>query len=231
MAGKLKKITEAARDNMLPTFTGVMKKWAFVAPEIKWWLRAQAIADNYSEPMSGMFGAIKPEKYLAIGALWGTLESYMLKKTGWHPSVIILCDVDAEMYNKERDSLAYAYKNVTSSKYGDYKGHFIAIRDTSHSEETLNTLFSLGPFDMIYVDGDHIEEGAYADICLAYDLLAPGGIMLVHDLDLPEDDVRNAYNRFIKENTGIKHAEIRDPEVKFGIGIIERQENDKPLSA
>jgi len=219
----LQTLFQTARENCLPTFSGNMKTWTFVIPQVHWWLWPQAIADGYCEPLAAIWGYVKPQRYLAIGALFGTLESYMLKKTGWQPESIVLCDMDAEMYNLQRDSMSYAYKNITGPKFGNYQKHLIMVRDSSHSTETARTLKALQPFNLIYVDGDHKQEGAYADICLAHSLLADNGIILVHDLDLPEDDVRNAYARYLAEHPLLKHVELRDPDFKFGLGIVKRE--------
>lgn len=42
-----------------------------------------------------------------------------------------------------------------------------------------------GSFDMIFVDGDHSAEGCVLDMDHALRLLAPGGVVLVDDLDNP----------------------------------------------
>jgi predicted O-methyltransferase YrrM len=54
------------------------------------------------------------------------------------------------------------------------------------------------PFDFIYVDGDHSEEGAYSDACLAWSLLKPGGVLLFDDYK-PHWGVYAAVNRFKDE--------------------------------
>ncbi len=41
-----------------------------------------------------------------------------------------------------------------------------------------------GPFDLIFVDGDHRAVECLTDLCLAWDLLAVGGVMVIDDLHL-----------------------------------------------
>lgn len=53
-------------------------------------------------------------------------------------------------------------------------------------------------FDVIRVDGDHSEEGAYQDIINASLLLNIGGQIVVDDMNY--DSVRKAVARFLKEN-------------------------------
>lgn len=76
------------------------------------------------------------------------------------------------------------------------------------------------PFDFIYVDGDHSEEGAALDIEQAWALLAPGGSMLVDDCDHPNHrHIRDTCGRLAgKWNVGVDFhpigtviAEIKKP--------------------
>lgn len=52
---------------------------------------------------------------------------------------------------------------------------------TGESKAVLPTLTH--QFDLIFVDGDHSHEGCLSDMTNSLRLLAPGGIMLVDDLD------------------------------------------------
>ena len=52
-------------------------------------------------------------------------------------------------------------------------------------------------FDVIHIDGDHSEEGAYQDIIMCKNLLKEGGVIWMDDINLK--DIKNAINRFIEE--------------------------------
>jgi predicted O-methyltransferase YrrM len=60
-----------------------------------------------------------------------------------------------------------------------HKGNVNLI--TGDSKQVLPDL--IGSFDLILVDGDHTTEGGYRDIILSYELLKPGGYIVVDDLD------------------------------------------------
>ena len=52
-------------------------------------------------------------------------------------------------------------------------------------------------FDLIHIDGDHSEEGAYQDIIMCKDLLKEGGVIIMDDTNL--QDIKRAINRFFWE--------------------------------
>lgn len=49
-------------------------------------------------------------------------------------------------------------------------------------------------FDLIHIDGDHSEEGAYQDIIMCKDLLKEDGVIIMDDTNL--SDIKKAINRF-----------------------------------
>lgn len=50
-------------------------------------------------------------------------------------------------------------------------------------------LKSMGPFDAIFVDGDHGAQAVLHDSELAKSLIAPGGVIVWHDYHSPQTDV------------------------------------------
>jgi predicted O-methyltransferase YrrM len=74
-------------------------------------------------------------------------------------------------------------------------GDRVVIRE-GHSSRVL---FGLGPdsFDLAYVDGSHTELDTMTDLVMSFNLLKPGGIMLVDDFDQPAfPGVRAAVDKF-----------------------------------
>ena len=73
----------------------------------------------------------------------------------------------------------------------------------------LNLMFEPGNLpELVFVDGDHSYEGVRQDIIDYYQLLAPGGIMLLHDY-LPEPDRNNRaviYSHHDNAEPGIRRA-------------------------
>lgn len=62
-----------------------------------------------------------------------------------------------------------------------------------------------GRFDLIFIDGDHSEEGCYRDLVNCSKLLHDGGCLVVHDYDESPgakswcNDVKRAVDRFCRE--------------------------------
>lgn len=56
-----------------------------------------------------------------------------------------------------------------------------------------------GPYDFVHVDGDHSINGAYHDICLAFDSIGPEGHVLIDDYDYIES-VKLAAVRFLNDH-------------------------------
>lgn len=59
--------------------------------------------------------------------------------------------------------------------------------------------FADASLDMIYIDGDHSEEGCYADLEAWYPKLKPGGVFFGHDCT-PNEGVRKALTRFVVQH-------------------------------
>lgn len=80
-----------------------------------------------------------------------------------------------------------------------------------------------GSLDLIYIDGDHTYEGAYADLHLAWRLVKPGGWIAGHDYSINrtkamtnyEFGVRRAVDQFCKEKELAIHAIMEDGCVSF----------------
>jgi predicted O-methyltransferase YrrM len=52
----------------------------------------------------------------------------------------------------------------------------------SHAEVTVELIRELGPFDFIFIDGDHSFVGCHYDAFMYGPMLAPGGILAFHDI-------------------------------------------------
>ncbi len=67
--------------------------------------------------------------------------------------------------------------------------------------DSQNTKYDeVGPYDVLFIDGDHSYEGCLADIRNWYDDLAPGGYMLLHDsyLSTPTNGVQDSIMTFME---------------------------------
>jgi len=111
-----------------------------------------------------------------------------------------------------------------ANEYADYNRERLALmrRQSQHRlrafadrifwvyEESLKaTPHVEGPFDMIYVDGDHSCQAVLADMEAFYPLLAERCVFGGHDIDQPE--VARAFVEFVSSRR-IPHFEIKDPD-------------------
>lgn len=84
------------------------------------------------------------------------------------------------------------------------KGGFSFIQNDSHRE--MADLIERGvKFDYIYIDGDHLYDGAKQDIMDAIKLLAPDGIIICDDADPAHKEfgVGRAIQDIAKENSHV----------------------------
>jgi predicted O-methyltransferase YrrM len=171
---------------------------------------------NYIHPFTAIWGAVKPKVYLVIGVLYGSSECYAMWKTGHKPNRIVACDVDLAAYNPERNNLAYAYQNLSK----DNDAEIVTMRCNSRHCSLMETL---GPYDLMFIDGEHTGEAVYADLNHAKKSLAPGGIALVHDLELHSSSVKQGYDKWLKENPQFDHIEVSSKHFQLGLGLVQRR--------
>lgn len=171
-------------------------------------------ATNYMHPFSAMWGAVKPQYYLVIGVLYGSSECYAMWKTGHKPKRIVACDVDLAAYNPLRNNLAYAYQNLSK----DNDAEIVTMRCNSRY---CSLMEHLGPYDLIFIDGEHTGEAVYADLNHAKKSLAPGGIILVHDLELHTSSVKQGYDAWLKDHSQFNHIEVSSKHFQLGLGLVQ----------
>lgn len=86
-------------------------------------------------------------------------------------------------------------------------GHVGELRLLSgESQRVLPTFVAENPnrrFDLITVDGDHTDDGAWADLSATVELLEPGGWLLFDDLTHPLHTLMPVWERFEKEHAAI----------------------------
>jgi len=169
---------------------------------------------NYMYPFAAIWGAVKPKSYLVIGVLYGSSECYAMWKTGHKPYRIVACDIDLAAYNPDRNNLAYAYQNLSK----DNEAEIVTMRCNSRY---CNLMENLGPYDLAFIDGEHTGEAVYADLTHARKSLSPGGIILVHDLELHTSSVKQGYDNWLKDNPQFDHIEISSKHFQLGLGLVQ----------
>ncbi len=135
--------------------------------------------------------------FVEIGSEWGRSSAIWAKAT--HPEAkIFAIDIRFD------DDLGRFYKANLDEAGLD--GRVTQVAGDS-KELAQSTKFRNRKFDLIFVDGDHSEEGAYQDIVNWSVKLRKGGYLLIHDCAVPTNkhphythyDVMNAVSRWQKE--------------------------------
>ena len=113
-----------------------------------------------------------------------------------------------------------ASEGSTSSYLEDY-GVTTYIGD-SHKQSTLDQLTALGPYDFLFIDGDHSRIGVEQDIRMYVPLVNPGGLVAFHDWDHTGTYPPDSQFYTTKEacrNTGLFINEIKVVRPPGGMGI------------
>jgi hypothetical protein len=87
-----------------------------------------------------------------------------------------------------------------------------------------------GPFDLIFIDGLHFASAVEADLRLAAEALAPGGIILMHDcIGMWGTNVRAGIFRFLADRTEFRLSHPRFGELYRSIGLVFRADEHPDL--
>lgn len=180
----------------------------------------------YMVRLAGLIAELNPSSLLTIGALYGTTESYLLqtyencrRKIG----EITICDVDLADYNPNRDNGSIIYRNICGTNYANFQGVFTHIRGSSRDPEVMCRIRACGPYDVIFVDGEHTAEAVYSDLNLATQCLRDGGTILVHDTCLYSSSVPAGWHQWATDH----HPDwvcdaVDDSKFFMGIGFVQR---------
>jgi predicted O-methyltransferase YrrM len=78
-------------------------------------------------------------------------------------------------------------------------------------------------FDLVTVDGDHSDEGAWRDLQLAAPMVAPGGYLVFDDLTHPGHTLYRVWQRFVWEYAG-EFETIENVGDHNGTGVARRRD-------
>jgi len=113
----------------------------------------------------------KPSKILEIGCLYGgTLAIWLSCLDGEGTVVGIDPNIDdvREYLNDPR---------------------LVLIKSRSNEHKAIIKAMEYRPFDVLFIDGDHSYDGAREDFIVYGDMVRPGGLIILHDIDTFRDDV------------------------------------------
>lgn len=176
---------------------------------------------RYIDRLTELIHRSGSRRHLSIGALLGTMEAFLSRCYRPQLERIVIVDVDLESYNPNRDMGAYCYRNICGTKFGGFGGLFAYLRDDSKQERAKRAVRALGPFDTVFVDGEHSRTAVMSDMTLAAEVLDHRGTIFVHDLELP-GDVAEGYRDWLAANAGWDHVEVPGCDFMLGLGIVQR---------
>ena len=137
-------------------------------------LSADAVLDGVGQNrpelrrLVDLYLARKPERVLEIGVWYGgTLREWLTNAA----DTATVVAVDPEHQNP---NLYEKWKKPGSI--------FHAVTGRTGSEQTDNIIRSHGPYDWVFVDGDHADDAVEHDTALALEVTRPGGLILFHDI-------------------------------------------------
>jgi predicted O-methyltransferase YrrM len=120
------------------------------------------------------------ESLLEIGSRFGypLVEMAHVLKPG---AKVVSVDLpDAEGWNPPLNTLNHLRRNVEQLQTEGYKAHLVV--GDSHSQNIIRQVKELGPFEVIFIDGDHTYKGVVDD-WINYGPL--GQIIIFHDIRRP----------------------------------------------
>ncbi len=171
----------------------------------------------------------KPKKYLEIGS-----------QHGYSASVVATADQDVELFLFDWAGGGNG-GHPESGKYLEYhmnkfaKGrHKISYGDTQ-TEEISNLIVENGPYDLIFIDGDHSFGGAKHDFTTAFRCLSDKCIIVFDDTDnqAHAEDLTNLYHEMVIKigEIGFVKSEIItiDHPDDVGLGYFIIDKNKKPI--
>jgi predicted O-methyltransferase YrrM len=191
--------------------------------------------------IKGLLAAIaelRPQRVLEIGtASGGTL--YLLARVAAPDAVLVSVDLPqgdfGGGYPRWRAPL---YRSFASAAQ-----RIELIRGNSHADavlEQVSAAFDYEPIDVVFIDGDHRYEGVRADFERYSALVAPGGLIGLHDIvpgsdqvnddrDLCPGDVARFWGE-ISQGRGVEELVENWEQGGFGIGVV-RVPASVPLEA
>jgi predicted O-methyltransferase YrrM len=125
--------------------------------------------------MRALYVERKPKRVLEIG-VWhgGTLREWLLNAVvGAKVVAVDLHHPNSQIYDRWR-------KAATD---------LVTVYGNSQKLSVIESVREHGPYDWVFIDGDHSAEGVRKDVFNYLPTVARGGVLLLHDIKAPDDQV------------------------------------------
>ncbi len=163
------------------------------------------------EPITALYKLTEPKRVLEIGC-WdgGTMQV-------WLENATLGCSVFA-VDLEHRNSDAYKDWQKPGTELSIYTG-------SSLEPDGWEFISANGPYDWVFIDGDHSAAGVRSDWHICAKNAAPGAVILLHDIKAPEPE-RNYPPGDLLNQLSLLHRVERfvDPEPMpwaHGIGVVQ----------
>ncbi|MEZ5964212.1 MAG: CheR family methyltransferase [Planctomycetota bacterium] len=175
--------------------------------------------DNYYPVYEALARYLQPRRILEIGTRFGySLVPLVLGALAQRPRHLQVLSIDMESYDNafpcsSQEVARRNFEACIGPRCGDTEVEVDFVVGDSHAVQ----LPESWRFDLIHVDGDHSEQGAFLDIVDSFARLQPGGVMIVDDIDQP--DVLAGYRRAVS-HLRLDAADCAFVAHKHGLGVL-----------
>jgi len=120
--------------------------------------------------LSSLYRAMRPERVLEIGT-WqgGTLRKWL----DGAPELVVAVDLE------HQNAQAYA-------AWRQDRTELVVLTGPSQDPGVVSLAGARGPYDWLFIDGDHHLEAVSADVLLYSPMVRQGGVILLHDVLAPD---------------------------------------------
>lgn len=160
-----------------------------------------------------------PQRVVEIGSLLGE-TLYYWTAYGMRNKIVSIDMLVSQQDSRYQQQKA-GHDSLWATHASTFKNDFLMIEGSSHDPANVEKVRNyLGNIDFLFIDGDHTYEGVKRDFDLYAPLVAPGGIIALHDIAHSSAEhirVDMLWNE-IKGN--YKFEEFLHDTGQYGIGVL-----------
>ncbi len=174
------------------------------------------LTDEFEQVLD-LYRAAAPKRVLEIGtAAGGTLYHWLRHAT--KGATVVTVDFPEPAYTLDRD-LCRTWRPPGVGLQ--------MISGDSHDSRTVAEVREHGPYDWVFIDGDHRYEQCATDVSLYWPMLTQDGHLLLHDiaLDVGYEDgsaagVRRVWDEIRQGGYWTREIRVLPPIREYGIGVV-----------